>query len=152
MLIESVFKQQESIPVMYTSDGENISPSLKFLEVPSDTKSLVLIVDDPDAIKGTFDHWIIWNLPPDAKGLSDGAPELKRFSPSPIQGVNSYAKNSYSGPNPPPGKPHHYHFKLYALDTILSLPESSTKKQVEKAIEGHIIARDQLIGLYERFK
>jgi len=151
MLIESVFKPMETIPVEFTSDGENISPPLNFLGIPSHAQSLVLIVDDPDAVKGTFDHWIVWNIPSTMTILSNGAPELKYCSPSSVQGVNSYGQNGYKGPNPPAGKPHHYHFKLYALDSTLSLPENSNKKQVEEAMKGHVIKSAQLIGLYERF-
>lgn len=150
MLIESIFKSQQPIPSKYTCDGENISPSLKFSQVPSGAKSLVLIVDDPDAPKGTFDHWVLWNLPPNLKELTDGAPELTRLSPTPVQGVNGYGKSYYYGPCPPAGKPHHYHFKLYALNSQLSLPEGSTKQEVEEAMEKFIIVQAELIGTYQR--
>lgn len=149
MLIESIFKSQQSIPSKYTCDGENISPPLKFLQIPPEAKSLVLIVDDPDAPKGTFDHWIVWNLPPNLEEFKEDAPELKHLSPLPVQGVNGYGKNYYYGPCPPSGK-HHYHFKLYALNSKLSLPEGSTKKEVEKAMQGLIIAQAELVGTYQR--
>lgn len=149
MLIESIFKSQQPIPSKYTCDGENISPPLKFSEVPSGAKSLVLIVDDPDAPKGTFDHWIVWNLPPDIKELTENAPELSRLSPPPLQGLNHYAKSYYSGPCPPNGT-HRYYFKLYALDSVLTLPEGSPKKIVEEAMKGHILSQTELMGTYER--
>lgn len=149
MLIESVFEDEEFIPSKYTCDGENVSPPLKFLEVPQDAQSLVLIVDDPDAPRGTFDHWIIWNLPPHLKELSEGAKEIKRLSPSPSQGINGFKKSFYQGPCPPAGKPHHYHFKLYALDSQLSLKEGSTKQEVENAMKGHIIDQAELVGIYQ---
>lgn len=149
MLIQSVFESQQPIPAKYTCDGDNVSPPLKFLQIPPDAKSLALIMDDPDAPRGTFDHWIVWNLPPDLKGLSEGARELERLSPRPQQGSNGYQKSYYQGPCPPPGKRHHYHFKLYALDTHLSLTEGSSKREVEQAMGGHIIAQTELIGTYQ---
>jgi hypothetical protein len=149
MLVESVFKAQQPIPAKYTGDGENVSPPLRFSQVPRGAKSLVLIVDDPDAPRGTFDHWIVWNLPPDLKELTEGAEELKRLSPPPVQGTNGFGETYYQGPRPPPGKPHHYHFKLYALDVQLSLPEGSTKQEVERAMKGHIIEQAELVGTYQ---
>lgn len=152
MFIESVFESQHPIPTKYTCDGENVSPPLKFLNVPSQTKSLVLIVDDPDAPHGTFDHWIVWNIPPHIQGINEGAKEFAQFSPSPRQGENGFGKNYYQGPCPPPGKPHHYHFKLYALDIELLLKEGSSKQDVEKAISGHVLGQTVIIGTYQRKK
>lgn len=149
MFIESVFESQQSIPAKYTCDGENVSPPLKFLQIPSEAKTLVLIVDDPDAPRGTFDHWVVWNLPPHLKGLSEGAKELEKFSPPSQQGVNGFNKFDYQGPCPPVGKPHHYHFKLYALDTQLTLKAGSSKKEVEHAMQGHIIEQAELVGIYQ---
>lgn len=149
MLIKSVFESQHPIPAKYTCDGENLSPPLRFLQVPEEAKSLALVVDDPDAPHGTFDHWIIWNLPPNLKELSEGAKELKSLSPAPKQGVNGYRKFDYHGPCPPPGKVHHYHFKLYALNKELSLSEGSSKNDVEKAMQGHIIDQAELVGTYQ---
>jgi Raf kinase inhibitor-like YbhB/YbcL family protein len=149
MIIESVFKHNQPIPAKYSCDGANVSPPLKFLNVPANAKSIVLIVDDPDAPRGTFDHWIIWNLPPDLKELTEGAKELARLSPAAVQGINGYKKTDYHGPCPPAGKPHHYHFKLYALDTLLSLAEGATKQQVEKAMQGHILNQAELVGTYQ---
>ena len=149
MLIESIFKSMQPIPVKYTCDGENISPPLRFAQIPSEAQSLVLIVDDPDAPRGTFDHWLVWNLPPDMQELTEDQ-EFARLSPSPIQGINGFGKTYYQGPCPPSGKPHRYHFKLYALDHLLSLPEGSSKQQLEKAMQGHILAQAELIGTYQR--
>ena len=151
MWIASVFEAQQPIPVKHTCDGENISPLLKFAHVPPEAKTLVLIMDDPDAPHGTFDHWIVWNLPPDVKEVSEGAPEFKRLSPPPLQGNNGYHVRDYKGPCPPVGKPHHYHFKLYALDTRLSLPEGSLKEEVEMAMQGHILDQAELVGTYQRY-
>lgn len=151
MLIESTFKSQQPIPDRYTCEGENLSPPLKFSQVPSKAISLVLIVDDPDAPRGTFDHWILWNLPPHIGELAEGGKELTRLSPGPLQGVNGFGKVYYQGPCPPAGKLHHYYFKLYALDTQLSLPEGSSKQEVENAMQGHILAQSELVGTYQRY-
>ncbi|CUI16470.1 PEBP family protein [Candidatus Protochlamydia naegleriophila] len=149
MIIESVFESQHPIPSKYTGDGADISPPLKFLQLPSSAKSLALIVDDPDAPRGTFDHWIVWNIPPRLEELSEGAPEL-RVSVESKQGINGFGQSIYRGPAPPPGKPHRYFFKLYALDQELSIPEGSKKTDVEEAMKGHIIERAELIGTYQR--
>lgn len=149
MLIESVFESQQAIPSKYTCDGENVSPPLRFLQIPQGAKSLVLIVDDPDAPNGTFDHWIVWNLSPNLKELTEGATEFAKLSPPPKQGTNGFRKTEYRGPCPPHGKAHHYHFKLYALRDQLSLPAGSTKNEVEKAMQGLIIDQAELIGTYQ---
>jgi Raf kinase inhibitor-like YbhB/YbcL family protein len=150
MLVESVFEYQQTIPDKYTCEGENVSPPLKFLQVPQKAKSFVLIMDDPDAPGGTFVHWVVWNIPSELTILSEGAPELKRATPPPGNGINGFRKTYYQGPCPPAGKPHHYHFKLYALDTQISLPEGAAKQDVEKAMKGHIVDQAELVGIYER--
>jgi Raf kinase inhibitor-like YbhB/YbcL family protein len=149
MLIESVFESQQPIPAKYTCDGENVSPPLRLLQIPQGAKSLVLIVDDPDAPHGTFVHWIVWNLPPHLKEIAEGAEEFSQFTPPPLQGTNGFKKAYYQGPCPPPGKAHHYHFKLYALNGQLTLPEGSTKQEVEKAMQGLIIEKAELVGTYQ---
>lgn len=147
MLIQSVFENHQPIPAKYTCDGEDISPALKFMNIPHNAKSLAIIVDDPDAPRGTFDHWILWNLPPDLTQLSEGTPELKHFSSK--QGTNGFQEMNYRGPCPPPGKPHRYFFKLYALDTFLTLPEGAKKSELEEAMKGHILEKAELIGTYQ---
>lgn len=139
----SAFEYQQPIPKKYTCEGENISPPLAFQGIPPGTKSLVLIMDDPDAPRGTFDHWIVWNLSVDTKALAEGAKVPK-------EGLNHFQKIGYGGPCPPPGKAHRYFFKLYALDTLINLPEGSSKKQVEEAMEGHIVGKAELVGTYKR--
>ncbi len=141
----TAFFDRHPIPAKYTCEGEDISPPLQFSAVPASTKSLVLIVDDPDAPIRTFDHWIVWNLPATLQSLPEGATVSH-------QGKNHYDELRYRGPCPPPGKPHHYFFKLYAIDILLDIPIGSTKEEVEKAIEGHIISKATLIGTYERKK
>ncbi|MCD6065955.1 MAG: hypothetical protein K0S33_781 [Bacteroidetes bacterium] len=135
------FENNGRIPERYTCDGKNVNPELLIKGIPDGTKSLVLIVDDPDASEETFDHWIMWNIPAGGK--------LSENSASGIQGNNSSGENKYTGPCPPTGL-HHYHFKLYAIDILLDLKEGSGKKQVMKAMEGHLLERAELIGLYER--
>lgn len=139
----SAFQNGETIPAKYTCSGENVSPPLNISGAPKETKSFVLIVDDPDAPGGTFDHWLGWNIPGDTQKLPEGVK-------LPKQGKNSYQKLGYGGPCPPPGKPHRYFFKLYALDTMLSLPEGASKHQIESAMEGHVIAKTELIGTFQR--
>ncbi len=144
MKIESsAFKNGQTIPLKYTCSGDNLSPPLSFSGIPAGTESLALIVDDPDAPGGTFDHWIAWNIPSATQALAEG-------SPVPKQGKNSYRVLDYRGPCPPPGKPHRYFFKLYALDTLLDQPEGIPKGQLEKAMAGHILAKGELIGIFQR--
>lgn len=144
MQIDSpAFEHHSPIPKKYTCEGEDVSPPLTFRDIPAGTKTLALIMDDPDAPNGTFDHWIVWNLTPGQNSLSEGAKV-------PNQGKNSFRETEYGGPCPPPGKPHRYFFKLYALDTIINLPNGSTKSQLEEAMEGHILARAELVGTYKR--
>lgn len=144
MMIESpAFEQHHTIPERYTYAGDNISPPLKFNSIPKDAVSLVLIVDDPDAPRGTVDHWIVWNIPAKLNDVKEGA----HFS---MTGTNTYGETRYRGPYPPPGKPHRYFFKLYALDSRLDLPVGSSKSEVEKAIQGHIQEEAELVGLFQR--
>ncbi len=143
-LNSSAFENNQLIPAKYTCDGEDISPPLEISGVPEGSQSLVLIVDDPDAPMGTWDHWIVWNINPSTSSIEENSvPEEA------IEGMNSFGKQPYGGPCPPSGT-HHYHFKLYALDTKLELDSSSEKKDVEKAMENHILDRAELIGLYQR--
>ncbi len=135
------FENNKLIPSKYTCDGDNVNPPLTIEGVPDETKSLVLIVDDPDCPTGTWDHWIIWNIPPTNKIEENAVPGT--------EGVNDSRKHSYGGPCPPWGT-HRYFFKVYALDTKLDLSPNSRKKDVEKAMQGHILAKGELIGLYRR--
>src|SRR5438477_289716 len=108
MLIESpAFAYEQTIPQRYTCAGEDVSPPLKFMQIPKEAKSLALIVDDPDAPMGTFDHWIVWNIPLQTSSISEGGKELAKLP----QGINGFKKHGYKGPCPPPGKPHRYFFK-----------------------------------------
>jgi Raf kinase inhibitor-like YbhB/YbcL family protein len=145
MKIESpAFENNQPIPSKYTCDGEDINPPLKISDVPENAKSLVLIVDDPDAPLGTFTHWIVWNIDPKTSFVEENS-----VPAGAIVGVNDFGKNSYGGPCPPSGT-HHYHFKLYALDTTLNLDKNSKKKDLEKAMENHILEKAEIIGIYKR--
>ncbi len=144
------FKDGGNIPAVYTCDGRNISPALTWSGIPAGTKSIALIVDDPDASRGTFVHWVLFNIPPDARGLPEAVPENQTLKDGSRQGNTSYGEAGYGGPCPPPGKPHRYYFKVYALDTKLDLPAGATKADVEKAMDGHILAKGELIGKYGR--
>lgn len=144
MQIESpVFQNHQAIPAKYTCEGENVSPPIVFRDLPRGTKSLALILDDPDAPMRTFDHWIVWNIPADTKTLQEGAKVSK-------QGKNDFRKIGYGGPCPPPGNSHRYFFKAYALDVELDLPEGVSKSQLEEAMEGHILGKAELVGIYQR--
>ena len=136
-----MFKHNGPIPSKYTCDGENVNPPLNIQGIPEGTKSLVLVVDDPDAPMGTWDHWVVWNIPPKEKIEENTVPG--------IEGVNDFRKHSYGGPSPPSGT-HRYFFKVYALDTVLELSPNSRKKDVEKAMTGHMLAKGEIIGLYRR--
>lgn len=145
MKIESeAFSNNQFIPKKYTCDGEDINPPLKISEVPQGTKSLVLIVDDPDAPMGTWVHWTVWNIPPDISDIPENT-----VPQGAIEGMTDFGRPGYGGPCPPSGV-HRYFFKLYALDTTLELDSSATKRDLEKAMEGHILEKAELIGLYQR--
>ena len=145
-LKSSVFENNGKIPSKYTCDGDNINPQLSISGVPKNAKSLVLIMDDPDAIKPAgkvWDHWIVFNIPPETKEI----PESQE--PQGVQGITSFGRLGYGGPCPPDAE-HKYIFKLYALNTELDLNKGVTKKEVEAAMQEHIIEKTELIGMYER--
>ena len=131
------------IPAKYTCDGDDLIPPLLFEDVPSNAKALALIVDDPDAPGGVFDHWLIWNIAPEVRTIEEGR------SPKAVTGENSARQTSWMGPCPP-DREHRYCFKLYALDAEIDLTEGATKPQLENAMKKHVIAQAQLIGRYDR--
>jgi hypothetical protein len=135
------FKNEESIPSRYSCDGENISPPLQIEGIPEEAQCLVLIMDDPDAPRGTFDHWLIWNMEP-VTAIAEG-------SVPGTEGTNGFGKTGYGGPCPPSGT-HRYFIKVYALSSNLDLPAGSDKKTLEQAIQPHIIAEGNLMGKYSR--
>jgi len=146
----SAFEDGATIPKKYTCDGDDRSPALSWTGVPDGTKSFALICDDPDAPMGTWVHWVLWDLPPDTVSLLEGVPADSQLAVGAKQGLNSWPRVGYGGPCPPPGKPHRYYFKLYALDAELNLPSSTNKAALEKAMKGHILAEAQVMGKYGR--
>ena len=149
-LTSSAFQEGEAIPKKYTCEGADASPPLHWGVPPADTRSYVLIADDPDAPGGTWVHWVIYNLPLDLRGLVEGVPTKDRLPNGALQGLNDFKRVGYGGPCPPPGKPHRYFFKLYALDTLLELKPRETKAHVQQACMGHILAEAQLMGRFGR--
>ena len=144
------FNEGQPIPKKHTCEGPDVSPVLKWTNAPEGTKSFALICDDPDAPMGTWVHWVIFNLPPETRGLSENISKKSVLENGAKQGVSDFKRPGYGGPCPPPGKPHRYLFKLYALDTMLDLKETATKKDLEKAMQGHILAQGELMGTYKR--
>jgi len=138
------FEHNGFIPSKYTCDGQDVSPQLNIEGIPSEAKSLVLIVDDPDAPMGTWVHWVVWNIP-----VTSRTSRIEEASVPGVEGINDFGKHSYGGPCPPSGT-HRYFFKVYALDTMLELDPSSKKADVERAMQGHVLAKEELIGLYKR--
>lgn len=149
-IISPAFQPQESIPSKYTCQGADVSPQLTWTGIPKKTFSLVLIMEDPDASVGIWDHWVLYNLPPMIKGMPENMPRMERLANGERQGLNSFKKIGYQGPCPPAGKAHRYFFRIYALDAALSLQGKVTKDEVLKAMEGHILSSGELMGWYER--
>ncbi len=138
-----------SIPAKYTCEGEDESPPLQWSEGPEGTASYALIMDDPDAPRGTWVHWVAWNIP--RPGLIDAISAQEKLDDGTMQGMNSWPKLGYGGPCPPSGT-HRYFFKIYALDTTLNLPATTDKQALLAAMEGHILGQGELIGVYARQK
>ena len=149
-LTSTAFAEGAPIPAKYTCDEKNLSPPLKWSGVPETAKSLALLADDPDAPVGTWTHWVVYDLPPKTSELPEDVTKGQNVSGGGHQGLNDFKHLGYGGPCPPPGKPHRYFFKLYALDAMLELKPGATKKEVERAIEKHVIAQGQLMGTYKR--
>jgi len=149
-LKSAAFQDGEKIPARHTCDGQDISPGLSWDRVPEKAWSFTLVVDDPDAPSGTFSHWVIFNIPADRRELPEAVPSQAQLPSNARQGKNDFGQIGYGGPCPPPGSPHHYRFSLYALDQPLELMAGATRKQVLNAISGHILARAQLVGIYQR--
>lgn len=149
-LTSSAFAEGDLIPIRYTCDGEDLSPPLAWSEAPAGTESLALIVDDPDAPVGTWVHWVVFDLAPDARSLPEAVPPDGAAGAGGVQGRNSWKDAAYGGPCPPGGSEHRYVFKLYALDARLGLDAGADKGDVEAALAGHVLVRGQLVGRYGR--
>jgi hypothetical protein len=149
-LQSSAFAEGARIPKEFTCDGSDKSPPLAWTPAPNGTKSIALICDDPDAPAGTWVHWVLWGLKPNATSLPENLSKTAILPDSVRQGRNSWPRAGYNGPCPPPGRPHRYFFKLYALNVDLALSESADKAALEKEMKGHILDQAQLMGLYGR--
>ena len=145
----SSFTNGGAMPQRLTCDGSNLSPQLRWMAGPTGTKTFALVMDDPDA-PVDFTHWIAFDLPASARQLAEGASRHAAMPAGSAEGVNSFGGAGYGGPCPPPGKPHHYIFRLYALDIRLALPPGAEKKRVEAAIAGHVLAQGRIVGIYQR--
>ena len=149
-LSSSAFREGEKIPVRYTGDGDDRSPPLAWPDPPEGTASFAVICDDPDAPGRIWVHWVFFNISPDRRGLDEGIPSEGTLGDRSRHGKNDFGNLGYGGPAPPRGKPHRYYFKLYALDTMLSLQPGAIKDDLLKAMKGHILAEGQLMGKYQR--
>ncbi|HMA68388.1 MAG TPA: YbhB/YbcL family Raf kinase inhibitor-like protein [Candidatus Mcinerneyibacterium sp.] len=149
VLKSSVFKNGQFIPQKYTCDGEDISPQLKWSNFPKETKSFVLICDDPDAPMGTWDHWILFNIPANITSLEKNF-DIKNNNIDKLKaGRNDFGKKNYGGPCPPDGT-HRYFFRIFALNKFIDLEEGVSKKEVLNAIDGHVLDDGELMGKYNR--
>ena len=149
-ITSTAFADGQPIPAKYTCDGNDISPPLQWTNAPANTKSFALICDDPDAPMGIWVHWVLYDLPASVTGLAEDVAKTQFTVSGAKQGMNSWPRLGYGGPCPPPGKSHRYFFKLYALDTLLDLKPGLIKRDLLKAMEGHILAEGQLMGTYQR--
>jgi Raf kinase inhibitor-like YbhB/YbcL family protein len=150
MNLTSTSFQGNQIPAKFTCSGAGVSPQLAWSAPPAGTASFALIVTDPDAPGRTFVHWVLYDLPAETRALPEGLPGVGQLTDGSRQGRTDFGEIGYGGPCPPPGSPHHYHFTLYALDAKLNLPVGATRAQVEAAMQGHVLARGELVGLYKR--
>lgn len=144
------FKNGDRVPVKYTRDGEDVAPSLKWSAVPAHTKSVAVCCFDPDAPGGTWWHWIIVNLPPSTTSLAEGTPRSVSLGNGAVQGFSDFDRTGYGGPNPPPGKLHHYFFRVYALDTVIAPGERLDKNSFQSKLANHILAAGEVVGTYSR--
>lgn len=144
------FTQGQPIPKKYTCDGSDLSVPLTWTDPPAGTKSFALIADDPDAPMGIWVHWVLYDVPAEVRQLAEDVPKNETRMDGSKQGINDFERIGYGGPCPPPGKPHRYFFKLYALDKKIGLPPRATKSKMMDAMKNHILAEAQLIGVYKR--
>jgi len=144
----TAFANNDAIPPQYTCSGANISPPLEWSNVPSGTRSVALICDDPDASAGDWVHWVLYNFPPDIHRLHEDVPASLTLTSGARQGINDFEHVGYGGPCPPNGAPHHYHFHVYAIDKRLDLPDNVSKTDLETAILGHVLAEGELVGTF----
>ena len=144
------FQTGGDIPKKFTCDGADLSPELHWTSPPAGTQSFALIADDPDAPAGTWTHWVLFDLPAETSSLAENVSKVDEVPTGGRQGRNDFRKIGYGGPCPPPGKPHRYFFRFYALDTKLNLKPGVSRREVEQAMQGHILATAELMGRYQR--
>jgi Raf kinase inhibitor-like YbhB/YbcL family protein len=149
-LKSTAFANGSEIPKTYTCEGANVSPALTWEGVPAGAQSLALIADDPDAPVGTWTHWLIWNIPAQATLLPEGVPQFETLDNGARQGKSSFKRIGYGGPCPPPGKPHRYFFKLYALSARLDLQAGAGRSELELAMKKHVLSQTEWMGTYRR--
>lgn len=149
-LASTAFQNNASIPSRFTCDGTNVSPSLKWADPPPGTQTFALIAEDPDAPVGTFGHWVLYNIPANQRSLQEGYSKAAGGNAAPIAGRNDFGQSGYGGPCPPPGDGHRYFFRLYALNTTLSLGPGARRGDLLKAMQNHILAEGALMGTYKR--
>ncbi|MBI3849061.1 MAG: YbhB/YbcL family Raf kinase inhibitor-like protein [Verrucomicrobia bacterium] len=149
-LTSETFAEGHPIPTKYTCDGADVSPPLQWSGAPPGTKSFALICDDPDAPMGTWVHWVLYGLPASISALPEKLPTSDKLPDGARQGITHFKRTGYGGPCPPPGTPHRYFFKLYALDTELALKPRVTKPDLLKAMQGHVLSEASLMGVYQR--
>jgi Raf kinase inhibitor-like YbhB/YbcL family protein len=149
-ITSGAFRNGEMIPAEYTCSGKGLSPPLSWKGTPPGTKSLVLVCEDPDAPAGLFTHWIVYNLPAATIGLPPGIPKKPVLIDGSRHGMNGFGRMEYGGPCPPPGRPHRYIFRLYALDAVLALNAPVTRDVLNKSMTGHILAQAELVGMFGR--
>ena len=150
VLMTTAFADADPIPAMYSCEGADISPSLSWGAAPEGTETFVVVMDDPDAPGGVWDHWVVFDIPAEIKALDEGQPDAERLPGGGIHGKNSWGKAAYGGPCPPPGPAHTYRFFLYAIGTVLDFPAGASKGEVLNALEGHIVAESMITGTYRR--
>ena len=148
-LTTTVFQDGDFIPSKFTCDGLDISPALAWTEPPPVTRGIALIVDDPDAPAGTWVHWVLYDLPGDARMLEEGVAKDRQLTNGARQGRNDFGKIGYNGPCPPKGGPHRYFFKVYALDKKTNLKAGASKAELERAMKGHILAQAEVVGRFQ---
>lgn len=149
-LTSPAFTQGARIPQQYSKGGKDLSPPLRWADPPEGTKSFVLICEDPDAPRGTWCHWVLFDLPPELRSLPEGIPAVVQPPGGGRHGVNDFRQPGYGGPFPPPGKPHRYYFRLYALDAVLDAPVGSRRQDILARMKDHILARAEIMGRYQR--
>jgi len=146
----TAFQNGGEIPKRHTCSGADVSPALSWSGVPKGAQSLALIVDDPDAPGGTWTHWVLWNIPAHSPSLPEDVPKNESLRDGGRQGKNDFGRIGYGGPCPPPGKPHRYYFRIYALDTSLALKASASRGELEDAMKRHVLTQAEWMGTFRR--